>query len=102
MFRRGIPLNVFLSSAVGNADGFCRSEPVPMLLSFDGLITDAVGVELVSPAEPLLPPVALEVDDVVEVEVAVPDEAGDAEAAPEVNVDGNFIDDDRLLEPPTL
>ncbi|KAH9426667.1 hypothetical protein DERP_002766 [Dermatophagoides pteronyssinus] len=40
VFRLGIPLNVFLSNDVGNADGFCLNEPVPNWLNFDGLIIE--------------------------------------------------------------
>lgn len=46
VFRLGIPLNVFLSNDVGNADGFCLRDPVPNWLNFEGLITELDGDEL--------------------------------------------------------
>ena len=96
MFLRGIPLSVFLSKAVGSAEGFCLSEPVPRLLSFDGLITEAEeGVELLVTVSPeLLPPAVLEM---VEVDVAaVVEDVGEELGA---KMEGDLIEDDRPLEP---
>lgn len=92
VFRLGIPLIVFLSSDVGNADGFCLSEPVPSWLSFEGLMpSDNGDVELVS---------VFEVPEVVEVEVAaVTDEGVDDDEPAVACAEGDLISERAPLEP---
>lgn len=108
-----MPLNVFLiNAAVGNADGFCLKDPVPKLVSFDGLITETVdGVILlllrllfVSAPTKLLPPAALDVDEVVDDVDAATAAVVEIEdvvvefAEPAANTEGDFIETDRPLE----
>lgn len=98
---------IFLVSkeAVGKAEGFCLNEPVPIVLSFEGLITEeaAEGVVelLLGSAALLTDAVAFEVDDVVEVDVAaaVPDEEAVEDEEPAVSTEGDLIEEDRPLEP---
>lgn len=93
---------MFLSSAVGSAEGFCLSEPVPRLLSFEGLITEAVegafearGVSLET-----LPPAVLEVDEVVDADVAAAFEDVGEEDEPATKTEGDLIDEERAeVEP---
>ncbi len=97
-----MPLSVFLSSAVGSAEGFCLSEPVPRLLSLDGLITEAAeGVEARGVSlEALPPPTVLEVDEVVDVEVAAAFEEVGEEDEPGTKTEGDLIDEERPPPPP--
>lgn len=97
-----MPLSVFLSSAVGSAEGFCLSEPVPRLLSFEGLMTEAVEGALEASGVSLeaLPPAVLEVDDVVDVDVAAAFEDVGEEDEPATRTEGDLMEDERAEEEP--